>query len=179
MAEIVTGEYSRYRSNLIDAHADSKVWLWDCGPEKAKKPTSPAKPVGLAGDPDYDLAVIEWREELEKYEADLKAYKVAMREFEDWEKRMGGAIERIFWSTNARDALANDARAVEEGRQSKPRWFISSRTRGHEKLRNRGLPVGVKPGHAHQAEVDRQIAGDKEFIAALKADPQFGQEIRA
>jgi hypothetical protein len=44
---------------------------------------------------------------------------------------------------------------------------------------NTGLPKGMKPGHGHEANLRRQIAGEKEFEAALMADPQFGQEMRA
>ena len=179
MAEVITGEFSKYTSTLIDAHAASKVWLWDCGPEKPKQPVRPDEPHGKKGDPDYELAVIEWEEVKEKYADDMKRFRRMKEERAAWETHMGGPIERMMWSVDARDALANDARAVQEGRQSRLRYYISSRTRGYEKLKNRGLPIGLTPGHGHQAEVERQIAGDKEFVAALKADPQFGQEIRA
>jgi len=51
---------------------------------------------------------------------------------------------------------------------------LSSRTRGSGNLENFGLPNGVKPGPGHRENLERAIAGDKEFIDALKADPHFG-----
>lgn len=179
MAEIITGEFSRFSSNLIDAHSDMKVWLWDCGPEEPHLPEPPDPPSGKEGDPKYDLAKIQFKRALKTYEDALIRYEAQTKEHADWHGKNGGPIEMLFWSVNAKDALINDARAVKEGRQAKPRWHLSARTRGHDKLKNGGLPLGVKPGHGHQAEIERQLAGEKEFVAAMKADPVFGQEIRA
>lgn len=179
MAEIQTGEFSKYRSNLIDAHAAMKVWLWDMGPEKPVAPKRPAVPKGREGDPEYDLALLEFKEQLEQYEDGLRRYRAAKVEYAEFERNMGGPVEMLMWSTDAGDALRADHRAVEQRRQTKPRWCISARTRGYEKLPNGGLPEGLKPGHGQQANIERQIAGDKEFLAAMKADPVFGQEMHA
>jgi hypothetical protein len=174
MAEVQTGEFSKYRSNLIEMHSDMKVWLWDCGPEKPKPPARPEPPSGKEGDPEFDLAKIEFREKLETYEAGQKAFAKQREEFADWEVRHGGPIELLFWSCDARDCLRNDARAVEEERQTKARWHLSSRTRGYEKLPNKGLPEGMTFGRGHQAQLERQRQGEATFAEARKADPVFG-----
>ena len=106
------------------------------------------------------------------------AYDRRVSEYKDFATRFGGPVEYQFFSCDARDALAADALAVKEGRQSRPRWHISARTRGSEKLPNAGLPSGMKPGHGQQANLERQVASDREFLAALAADPVFGQEVR-
>jgi hypothetical protein len=178
MAEVQTGEFSRFRSNLIDAHADMKVWLWDCGPEEPDMPDTPEMPSGKDG-PALDLARLQYKRKLAAYEQALLKFERDSAEYADWTKRYGGPIEVIQWSCDARDTLKYDALAVTEGRQTKPRWHLSSRTRGYDKLKNLGLPLGQKPGHGHQAAIERQLAGEKEFVAALKADPVFGQETRA
>ena len=177
MAEVRTGEFALYRSNLIDAHAAMKVWLWDMGPEKPQAPKRPKPPHGKEGDPEFDLAVIEFKEHLENYEEALRAYKRAKIEYAEFEKSKGGPVEMLMWSVDANDALRRDQKAVDEGRQAKPRWCISARTRGYEKLPNLGLPEGMAPGHGHKSNIERQIASDAEFLAAMKADPVFGQEM--
>lgn len=157
-----------------------EVWLWDCGPEKPIPPKKPVAPkAGKEGEPEYELAKVDFAEELDNYQLALRKWKQDKIDFADWEKRHGGPIEQKFWSTNARDALKYDALAVAEGRQKHPRWHLSARTRGYERLPNLGLPEGMKPGHGHQAQLEREIAGHKEFVAALRADPVFGQEMRA
>lgn len=178
MAEVITGEFSKYRSNLIDAHADMKVWLWDCGPVEPDLPEPPEAPTGKEGDPKFDLAKLQFKRKLRAYEDDLILYEKRLAEFKEWHKHYGGPIELLMWSVDARDALANDAKAVAEERQPALRYYISARTRGYDKLKNGGLPAGMKPGHGHQAQVERQVAGEKEFVAAMKADPVFGQEVR-
>jgi hypothetical protein len=178
MAEVVTGEFSKFRSNLLDAHADMKVWLWDCGPTEPDMPDAPEMPSGKDG-PAMDLARLQYKRKLAAYEQALLKFERDQIEFADWTKRYGGPIEVMQWSCDARDTLQNDARAVKEGRQSAPRWHLSARTRGHEKLKNFGLPPGMKPGHGHQAAIERQIAGEAEFVKAMEADPVFGQEKRA
>lgn len=175
MAEVITGEHSRYRNNLIDMHRSMQVVLWDCGPEKPKPPVRPDAPRGKSGDPEFDLAAIELRDKLEQYESDLKAYGAAKREHQTWWQTNGGPVEFQRWSCDARDALMHDARAVQEGRQSKRRYFISSKTRGYGNLENHGLPPGVMPGHGHEANLDRQAADDQALAMARQQDPVFGE----
>ena len=164
---------------LFNAEATSKVWLWDTGPTKPKFPTRPEAPQGKEGTPAYDLAKIEFAEVLEKYQADLKKYSVDLIDYQKWERDNGGPVLVPFWSSNARDALSNDLRAVEEKRQPKRRWYQSSRTRGYEKLPNQGLPEGMTPGRKHAENVQREQAGDADMLYAQRRDPVFGeQELR-
>jgi hypothetical protein len=174
MAEVLIGPHSRYRNNLIDEHAASKVILWDCGPEPPTPPERPEAPHGKAGDIEYDLALLDARDKLAAYEADLKTFKQRKTEYDDWVSRNGGAIEKMFWSCDARDALGHDARAVQEGRQSRLRYYLSSKTRGYGHLPNGGLPPDQAPGRGHQANLDRQAADDRAMALARQNDPVFG-----
>jgi hypothetical protein len=92
MAEIRTGEFSRWRNDLVDAHQSLKINLWDCGPER---PTRPAKPVvsqaARSGSVEYDLEQIELRSAVENYEKTLAIYlanllldRPGWREVVDW-----------------------------------------------------------------------------------------------
>jgi hypothetical protein len=175
MAVVKTGEFSSYSTEMIDYHRSMQVWLWDAGPTEPDLPLPPEPPDGKAGEPRYDLAVIQFGRKLAAYKESLIRYERDLDEFNEWTRQNGGPIEQKFWSTDARDALINDRRAVEQGRQRRRRWYLSSRTRGHSDLPNGGLPAGATPGHGHQANLERQIAGEKEFLAARKSDPVFSE----
>jgi hypothetical protein len=167
-------------TNAMAADADlQKVWMWDCGPEKPHAPERPKLPKGEDGDPDHDLAMIDFREQMTDYETALKTYRAAKAEYSEFEKRQGGPIEHLMWSCDASDALKNDEKAIEDGRQEKRRWYISSRTRGYSGLRNQGLPNGMRPGHGHEENLRRQAEGETDLALAKRRDPVFGeQEIR-
>lgn len=152
----------------------SQVWLWDCGPPKPVAPKRPVPPKGRDGDPEYDLAMIDFRESMDEYQKGLKIFGLQKDAFADFEKRYGGPYLVCMWSADAQDALANDARAVKDGRQDRLRYFISSRTRGYEKLPNGGLPPLLKPGHAHEDNLRREREGDADMVAARRSDPVFG-----
>jgi hypothetical protein len=169
MAKVQTGEYSSYSNNLIDELGKSKVFLWDCGPEEPLPPDEPDPPP--VNDP---LALLRHKRAVKRYEEALLIYDRNEAEFQHWQKNVRGPVEIVMWSCDARDALEHDGRAVADKRQQKLRYYLSSRTRGYEKLRNFGLPNGMTPGAGHQDNLDRQIAGEKEFIEVLKKDPQFG-----
>lgn len=157
-----------------------RVYLWDIGPEKPVVPKRPVPPQGKENDPQYQLDKVEFAEALEEYQAALKRAKQGRDEYAAWQRRYGGPIECLFHAPDAKEAQENDLRAVEEGRQTRPRWQnVSSRTRGYAKLPNRGLPDGMQPGHG-QAEQERRAAeGESDLIAARRADPVFGkQELR-
>lgn len=176
MAEQELYKGVKIRGEMVDIRDQQTVWMWDCGPEEPELPTPPDPPSGKDGDPKYDLAKIGYKRQLRAYEEALEDFERRTAEFKVWKKQQGGPIERQFWSVDARDAMAHDARAVEEGRQTKPRYYVSSRTRGHTHLKNGGLPAGMKPGKGHQANLEREIAGEAEFKKALAADPVFGME---
>jgi hypothetical protein len=153
-----------------------QVILWDCGPEKPRPPVRPDAPRGKAGDPEYDLGRLEFAEALEAYEAALKKFKRDKDEFEHWQATNGGPVELMRWSCDARDALMHDARAVQEGRQHRRRYFISSKTRGYAHLPNDGLPPGVMPGHGQETNLQRQAADEQALAVARAQDPVFGED---
>ena len=156
--------------DLISHQQRQNVVLWDLGPPKPAPPKRPDAPQGRRGDPAYDLAMIEFKETLDEYEAALKQHKADKAEYAKWQKDMGGPIERAWYSVDANDALARDPK----------RYCISASTRGYEKLPNRGLPEGMKPGHGQAEQRRRAQEMDADMAAALQADPVFGQqELRA
>jgi hypothetical protein len=178
MAKIQTGEFSSYSNNLIDELSKSKVWLWDCGPEEPIIPEEPEPPAVPIADPKYHLENLRHKRAVKRFEDELLIYERNEAEFQNWHRNIRGPVELLMWSCDARDAMEHDARAVKDGRQKKQRYYVSSRTRGYERTKNLGLPNDVQPGVGHRENMERQLAGEKEFIEILKADPQFGQENR-
>lgn len=158
--------FTKISNPLIEDNASMMVVLWDLGPEAPKPPVRPKAPVGKEGDPEYDLSLIEFREQIEGYEAALKAYRQAKIEYADFERRYGGPYEIVMWSCDAHDALE----------RAPKRYRISSKTRGHGRLKNNGLPIGVSPGHG-QSEIERRaMEGDADLAALRRADPVFGEQ---
>lgn len=168
--KVQTGEFSSYTNNLLDELGKSKVYVWDIGPEEPDAPDEPLPPA--PGDP---LAMLRHKRAVKRFEDELAIYDRNEREFQDWQRNIRGPVELVMWSVDARDALEHDSRAVADKRQKKLRYYISSRTRGFEKARNLGLPNGVVPGAGHAANLERQLAGEKEFVEVLRKDPQFGE----
>lgn len=163
---------------LMNARSASQVWAWDVGPEKPKLPTRPEPPQGKDGSPAYDLAKIEFAVVLEEYQAALKRYSADMLAYGKWDHE-GGPVLLDWWDCDAKMNFANDRRAVAEGRQTKCRYYLSSRTRGHGDLPNQGLPAGVKPGRKHADNLQRERDGDTDMLHAQRRDPVFGeQELR-
>jgi hypothetical protein len=150
---------------MVDDQHDQQVWLWDTGPRKPKMPDKPIPPKqdGMS-EGEYDLAMIEFRVILEDYETELKAYGRARIEFQEWHKRNGGPVEFPQFSCDADDTLDREPN----------RYYVSSRTRGHENDANLGLPPGMKPGHG-QAELERRRReGDEMLKEVRRQDPIFG-----
>lgn len=166
--------FTRITNNLEGDNHAMRVCLWDCGPPKPQAPMRPKPPKGEEGQPEYDLAMIEFREQMVDYEAALKRYRAAKDEFADFEKRYGGPFEIWMWSIDATDALTNDKAAVDGGRQASRRWYISSRTPGWGHQKNGGLPNGMKPGHGQAENLRREQEGNAELAALKRADPVFG-----
>lgn len=164
----------RHSSVLVGAAELQQVWLWDIGPKKPempRKPSAPKAPAGhkgewKEGDPEYELAMVEFKETLDAYTASRAQYRLDLAAYAAWNKRFGGPYELRQFSCDAHDTLQRDPE----------RYFISSRTRGHEKKKNGGLPEGMKPGPAHAENLRREQAGHEEFEAAMRADPVFGQQ---
>jgi len=155
----------------------SMVYLWDIGPPKPEPPRRPAVPKGgKEGEPEFDLAKLEFDIAMENYKTDLLSHAARKAEYATFERQWGGPHEEKMWSVDARDALERDARAVEEGRQAVKRWFMSARTRGYEKLPNGGLPSNMKPGPGHFDNLRREQEGDADMAAAKRSDPVFGNQ---
>lgn len=170
MATEHISEGVRITSDLVGARDLQQVVLWDLGPKKPAAPQRPKPPSGKEGDPEFDLAVLEFRTEaLPAYESALLAYKRDKADYEKFERDWGGPHEVQFWSVDAADALQRDPK----------RYCISSRTRGYGNLKNHGLPVGAKPGHGHDVQRAREKQAEADLVAAGRRDPVFGeQELR-
>jgi hypothetical protein len=155
------------------------VVVWDTGPSKPAMPVRPKRPKGEEGDPEFDLAMIDYREAIEEYERGLKAYKQAKAEYDDFQTRYGGPYELTWWSVDAQKNLGHDREAVKDGRQATLRYYISSKTRGYERTPNLGLPKGMRPGPGQATQEERARAGAADLDAQKRADPVFGtQELR-
>jgi hypothetical protein len=181
MAEVryLDGQPAIRNTGILTEQRDIQaVWLWDLGPEEPEPPDEPIPPALPVTDPKYHLENLRHKRAVKRFEDELVLYDRLEREFQHWHKNVRGPIEFRMNSTEARDALKYDAQAVEDGRQKKRRWYLSARTRGSERLKNHGLPPGVEPGPGHIENLERQLAGEKEFVDLLKADPHFGQESR-
>lgn len=158
------GEFTRVTNSLAPELAKTYVILWDIGPSKPAAPDKPTLPKGKEGDPEFDVAMVEFREALEEYQLAYKAFIQAKIDYAKWQKDQGGAIELRMFSCDAHDALARDP----------DRYHISASTRGHEKLKNHGLPKDHKPGKGQEENVRRAQQGEAEFNAARAKDPVFG-----
>jgi len=181
MAEVryLDGQPAIRNTGILTEQRDIQaVWLWDLGPEEPEPPDEPIPPALPITDPKYHLENLRHKRAVKRFEDELVLYDRLEREFQHWHKNVRGPIEFRMNSTEARDALEHDGRAVADKRQKKLRYYISSRTRGHERTKNLGLPNGIEPGEGHRENLERQLAGEKEFVQILKSDPQFGQESR-
>jgi hypothetical protein len=158
------GEFTRVTNSLAPELAKTHVVLWDIGPQKPNLPQKPPLPKGKEGEPEYDLAMVEFKESLEEYTEARRVYLAQLKEHAKWQKDQGGAIERHFYSCDAYDALERDPE----------RYYISASTRGHEKLKNHGLPAGYKPGRGQAENIRRAEEGESEFARLKAADPVFG-----
>jgi hypothetical protein len=159
-------EFTKVTNNLSGDLNLTYVYLWDLGPSKPVAPKRPDTPAGKKGEPEYDLAMIEFRGVLEKYDEDLRAYGRDKINFAEWQKKQGGPIEMRFWSVDAADALERDPK----------RYCVSARTRGYGNRPNQGLPEGMKPGKGHFENQARIAAGESDLEAARRSDPVFGQQ---
>lgn len=173
--------FTRITSNNEADNRDMQVFLWDCGPAKPLLPKRPKRPVGKEGEPEFDLAMIEYNVALEDYTAELKTYKARKAEYDDFQTRYGGPREIQQWSCDARDTLQYDKEAAEKVNPKNPqlRYFVSSRTRGWEKVENRGLPAGMKPGPGQRAQEERERQASADAATERRSDPVFGNQEKA
>jgi hypothetical protein len=170
MAEVITGEFSKYRSNLLDIHQSLKVAIWDVGPEK---PVRPAKPVvskeARPGTVEYDIEQIELRSTVENYEKLLASYLAQLKDYEQWHQAHSGPVTFVQWSCDWVDTQRHDSRAVAEGRQRARRYH-----RFDPRAPRQGLPVGAEPGASHREQVIRREEAEQAAEAARRNDPFFG-----
>lgn len=134
------------RNNLM-------VRIWDLGPKKPEAPKKPDVPKGKDGDPEFELAKIEFEGALVIYRADLIAYGRARIDYDNWQANMGGPAELEMWSVGAKDAKARD-----------PDRYVDK------------LPRGVKPGPGHFKNLEREQERMSEQDEAARRDPQFGEQ---
>jgi hypothetical protein len=172
VADLQVDEFTRLTGlpeGWANSEATQRVVLWDKGPDRPVPPRRPIPPKGNPGEPEYDLAMIEFRESLEDYEKGLLAYRKAKIDYEKFMQDYGGPYEVTMWSVDASDSLARDP----------TRYCISSKTRGYSRLKNRGLPAGVSPGHGQAAAEERAKQADVDMEALRRSDPVFGSSERA
>lgn len=125
--------------------------IWDLGPQAPKAPAKPEPPKGKDGDPDYELAKVEFEHALAIYREDLLAYGRQTKEYREWKKRDGGPVQIDLWTVDANEAMRRD-----------PDRYVKS------------LPRGTKPGRAHFENLEREKAREEDLEADRKRDPQFG-----
>jgi hypothetical protein len=135
------------------------VRMWDTGPTAPKTPKRPKVPEGREGEPEYDLAMIEFKSTLSKYETALSRWGQEKRDFDDWHKTYDGPYELSMFSVEAREALQRDGK----------RYFVSD-----SRLDNHGLPTGMKPGIYHDQQRVLEAARQRELAATMAKDPVFG-----
>lgn len=148
-------------SDLDREQASMRRRVWDVGPQKPTAPARPEAPKGKNGDPDYEVAKIDFQEVLEDYQEAIRTYGRLKQEYADWHKRYGGPFELVMWSMDALEALQRDPK----------RYFES-----HPSLQNHGLPAEMKPGRFHYENIARTRLSDDELARARDRDPQFGNQ---
>lgn len=141
------------RGQLVDDAPPLYFKIWDLGPSEPLPPKRPAIPKGEEGEPEFDLAMIDFRREKAAYESALEAYGQQKRDYLDWNTRYGGPFQIEWLSPDAREALANDPKRYAEK-----------------------LPKGVKPGKWHHEQVVRQEERRAELKTIAARDPVFGNQ---
>jgi hypothetical protein len=169
LTEVITGEFSKYRSNLLDIHQSMKVRVWDTGPEKPVPPARPVPAKVLAGTIEHDIEAIALREAVANYEKLLGSYVTLLRDHDGWHSRHSGPVVFEQWSCDAADTFRHDGRSVAEGRTRARRYY-----KYDARAPRMGLPVGVEPGASHREQVMHQAAQAEAAEAARKNDPFFG-----
>ena len=169
MTDVITGEYSRWRSNLVDAHRLLKVAVWDTGPERPVKPAKPVPPKAPHGSIEADIAAIELKEAIANYDAQLAHYIAQLKDHDAWHARHSGPVILEMWSCDWKDAARHDTTATAEGRQHRRRYY-----RYDPRAQHQGLPVGTAPGRSHAEQIERRAAADQALEVAQASDPEFG-----
>lgn len=141
--------------SLIPHHRvkpNSKVDLWDLGPQRPVAPKEPAPVDAKLKGAELAIAEVEFEDAIDLYKRDLKAYAALKREHERWHRDNGGPVKVEFWGIDASDAMQID--------------------RDRYKL---DLPKGQKPGKAQVDAEEMARAEGLELAAARDRDPNFGK----
>jgi|SRR5882757_5503026 len=139
-----------------DTHADTNrllVKIWDLGPDAPEPPAKPELPKGKEGSPEHDLALIDFKADLAKYEDGLKAFGQAKKDFTAWHTTYEGPYQIEMYSVDAREAI-----------QIAPDRYVIE------------LPKGRKAGKWHIEEQQRQKAAQRSFARTVASDPIFGSQ---
>ena len=193
---------TNYKDMEVDVHSN-KIVIWDLGPKKpGAPPPRPPVPKGEPNTPEYDLAQLDIQEVLEKYEADLLAYRALKKEYEEWHRRWGGPYEIYnVWHCDGYEMLAHGRcgkclSCVQAPKNAaggyvirdqnglpaplppceSPRYVVSASSPGLKHLKNRGLPEGIKPGRGQDEQIKRIAEGREMFLRQKQQDPVFGSE---
>jgi hypothetical protein len=110
-----------------DVRATKMLYLTDFGPPAPVAPVAPDAPQGNIDDPAFVLAMVGFWPTMEAYHSKLTAYTLATEEYLDFHSRHGSFHETLEYPMDAKSAVANDERAVAEGRQSAGRYYLSPR----------------------------------------------------
>lgn len=139
------------KPQIVDDAPPMYFQIWDLGPSEPVAPTRPKPPKGDVGEPEHDLAMIDFKRELAAYETGLETYGRQKREYLEWNDRFGGPYQIAWLSPDAREAMQND-----------PKRYVEK------------LAKGVKPGK-WQAEQEARLAQAERDMKTLAArDPVFG-----
>ena len=101
------------------SRSSDKIFIFDSGPPKPVAPVAPPHPVGVEGEATFELQKLGYRLAVADYNSAMGLYEPALAE---WRKYEAGPIRLSMTLWDANEAIANDERAVREGRQAGPRY---------------------------------------------------------
>lgn len=131
---------------------NSKVDIWDLGPQRPVAPKEPAPVDTKLKGTDLAIAEVEYEDAIDLYKRELRAYAALKRDHERWHRDNGGPVKVELWGVDATHATES----------FKERYKLD-------------LPKGVKAGPA-QIEAEKLAEAEGMELAALRErDPNFGK----
>ncbi len=128
---------------------NSKVDLWDLGPQVAPKPPpAPAEPDSKLKGAELAAAELEYEDACEIYKGELRAYTAARKAHLEWKQNKDGPIKVELWGVDATHAMATD-----------PDRFVLD------------LPRGMKPGKAQIDAEEMEKTAAEDVRRARASDP--------
>lgn len=131
---------------------NSKVDIWDLGPERPTAPKEPEAVNEKLKGADLAIAQVEYEDAIDLYKSELRAYAALKREHERWHRENGGPMKIELWGIDARHAID-----------------------GWPDRYKLDLPRGQKPGAAQIAAEKMAEAEGLDLAAARDRDPAFGK----